>query len=219
MTISFRPLDKWPYADAPTRRGYAYKADYSTIIADLEAELDALDAKDVMLSMMLTRKDIRRDGWPLASARPLHPGVILLVYTQTGELEFACDDNARWQHNLRAISLTLEALRAVDRHGATKRRQQYAGYLAAPNPADYRDPFGPAVSPSDWEAVGSTRTAQEAWDFLSEQSGLPPELMRDDPDALRTGTRLAKKRCHPDTGGSDAQFRRLTAALEALGLT
>lgn len=199
MTISFVTLDKWPYADAPVRKGYAYKADYSTIIADLAAEMDALDASDVVLSMPLTRKDIRRDGWPVAVARPLHPGVILTVYTQVGELEFACDENARWQHNLRAISLTLEALRAVDRHGATKRRQQYAGYLTS----------GPVKAEN-------TFTEQEAWEFLSRQSGQDVEWIRSEPGAYRTAVRLAQMRSHPDTGGSDDLFRQLSAALETL---
>jgi len=203
MTISFLALDKWPYADAPARKGYAYKADYGTIVADLAADLAALDATDITLSMSLTRKDIRRDGWPVAGARPPHPGVILTAYTNAGPLEFACDENARWQHNLRAISLTLEALRAVERHGATKRRQQYAGYLAAPPPPD---------------AIDQQKVKKDAWAFLARQSGFPVAVMQADPKALEAGKRAAQKACHPDGRGSGDMFLRLTAALEALGL-
>jgi hypothetical protein len=51
---------------------------------------------------------------------------------------YATDVCERWEHNVRAIALGLEALRAVDRHGITRRGEQYAGFKALP-------PGGPSV--------------------------------------------------------------------------
>lgn len=46
-------------------------------------------------------------------------------------LVYATDACAFWQHNVRSIALGLEALRAVDRYGISRRGEQYAGYRAA----------------------------------------------------------------------------------------
>jgi hypothetical protein len=45
-----------------------------------------------------------------------------------GRLTFHADMHDVLQHNLRAIGLTLEALRAVDRYGVAQSGQQYAGF-------------------------------------------------------------------------------------------
>jgi hypothetical protein len=47
-----------------------------------------------------------------------------------GRLVYATDVCELWEHNVRAIALGLEALRAVDRHGISQRGQQYAGFRA-----------------------------------------------------------------------------------------
>lgn len=46
-------------------------------------------------------------------------------------LVYATDTCVLWQHNVRSIALGLEALRAVDRYGITKRGEQYAGFTGA----------------------------------------------------------------------------------------
>ncbi len=46
-------------------------------------------------------------------------------------LVYATDVCDFWQHNVRSIALGLEALRAVDRYGISRRGQQYAGFRAA----------------------------------------------------------------------------------------
>jgi len=44
-------------------------------------------------------------------------------------LRNVCDED--WRHNVRSIALGLEALRAVDRYGISRRGEQYAGFRAA----------------------------------------------------------------------------------------
>ncbi len=49
-------------------------------------------------------------------------------------LVYATDACEFWQHNVRSIALGLEALRAVDRYGISRRGEQYAGFRAALTP-------------------------------------------------------------------------------------
>jgi hypothetical protein len=51
----------------------------------------------------------------------------VMATQQKGRMVLATDEYEDWQSNARAIALTLEALRAVDRYGATQGRQ-YAGF-------------------------------------------------------------------------------------------
>lgn len=52
----------------------------------------------------------------------------VMATREHGRAVFATDQYEKWEHNVRAIALTLEALRAVDRYGATQGRQ-YAGFM------------------------------------------------------------------------------------------
>jgi hypothetical protein len=51
----------------------------------------------------------------------------VMATQQQGRMVLATDTHERWEHNVRAIALTLELMRAVDRYGATQGRQ-YAGF-------------------------------------------------------------------------------------------
>lgn len=73
-----------------------------------------------------------------AVAEVLFRGVVVSLDTPSGPLRFATDsyeqrssrDLRSWQANVRAVTLGLEALRAVDRHGITHRAEQYQGWRA-----------------------------------------------------------------------------------------
>ena len=82
----------------------------------------------VVVQMALRENQIRRDGFPRSEARPEHPGVILAFESKFGPLKYATDRFTKWEDNIRAIALGLEALRAVDRYGITKRGEQYSGW-------------------------------------------------------------------------------------------
>ena len=108
----------------------------------------------------------------------------MYVYTQS------------WQHNVRAIVKSLESLRAVERHGATK-GAQYAGSKALP-------PGGGIV-------LGGT-TKDQAANILYEVSGCdvytPPE------EAWRKARALA----HPDRHqGDQTTWDRVESAAKTLG--
>lgn len=138
MTLQyvFRPIPIWP-SPTSNRRYDQFKVSYKRTLEDLEYEILTLHGRNVVFGVGLTERDIRLDGLPRANARDFaHPGVEISFDSDFGRLVYATDQFYDWQGNVRAISLSLTALRAVDRYGVSKRGQQYAGYaqLAAGGP-------------------------------------------------------------------------------------
>lgn len=97
------------------------------------ARLDPLVRRGVAL--------LRRVGNdPATALRRYHPDtggshedfVALQAALDTDKrLVYATDACVLWRHNVRSIALGLEALRAVDRFGISRRGEQYAGFRAA----------------------------------------------------------------------------------------
>lgn len=95
------------------------------------------------------------------------------------------DEHEWWQHNVRAIALGLEALRAVDRYGITQTGQQYKGWRQL--------------------TAGSGITSREAaLELIGRLSGMAgtPEFDGN----LRAAYRQALKAAHPDGGGDTETF-------------
>ncbi len=140
MNVTFRPLPFWPYGDTRDRRSrYAFKAGWSSTIDALEREIRMLRGAEVVIGGRFSERDIRLDGMLRAdAATPSHPGIELsfeaFIAGRRQRLVYATDVFSYWQHNVRAIALGLEALRAVDRYGITRAGEQYAGFLALPDP-------------------------------------------------------------------------------------
>ncbi len=138
--IHVRPITLWPHAETRGRRRAVFSAGWSATVDLLEREVAHLGARRAVLQLAVTEDDIRLDGAIRASARPTHPGAIVSFESRHGPLEYATDVFDRWQDNVRAIALGLEALRKVDRYGIGKRGEQYAGWkqLAAGGPSPER---------------------------------------------------------------------------------
>lgn len=130
MRATFRALPVWPYPVTAERRSrWTFKASWSETLSLLEYEIDRLSGHTIVIGAGFRTGDIRLDGMPRADARePSHPGIEISFDSIHGRLTYSTDVCERWQHNVRAIALGLEALRAVDRHGISKRGQQYAGF-------------------------------------------------------------------------------------------
>lgn len=139
------PIEQWPGEQTKNRqrhrfnvestgpyRGRRHGVDWGGTVSLLARELAHLKAKDVLLQMAVTDRDIRNDGWIRANASPTHPGVILTFESKYGPLSYPCDTFTDWQANVRAIALALEALRKVDRYGVTRRGEQYTGWGKLP---------------------------------------------------------------------------------------
>lgn len=200
MMATYRPL-VWagPRTPADQRRSrYQFKAGWSNTLDLLDRELAQLDASEVVIEADFREQDLRVDGMPRANARqPEFPGVkISFNAPGIGRVEYGTDTYELWQHNVRAIALSLEALRAVDRYGTTTGRQQYTGF----------------------KAIGATPavaklTAAVARDTLLALVG---EVDGDNTD--RALYRRAVKVAHPDHGGTRAAWDQLQAIKAVLGV-
>lgn len=129
MYITFRPLDVWPHKPTSPRQYPRFKTSYPRTLALLEREVRELGGRDVTMGVGLSESDIRLDGQPRANARSYsHPGVEISFDSRDhGRLAYATDQFTDWQSNVRAIALSLESLRAVERYGVSKGRQ-YTGF-------------------------------------------------------------------------------------------
>lgn len=150
MTISAHPL-QWPVGWKRTAAGHRQVARFSTkarsrtsqqlSIADgvgrVLEELDrmGLSRNDVVIS---TNVETRLDGLPRSDrSEPGDSGVA--VYWQTrkgGNKVMAIDHYTRVADNLAAVAATLEAMRAIERHGgAAILERAFTGFAALPAPS------------------------------------------------------------------------------------
>lgn len=186
-TYTVRPIITWPGKPTPSyaRKRDTFKAGWSQTINLLERELRNLNAKQIVLEMNVRERDIRNDGMIRADARPSLPGVILRFTGKHGPMTMPCDRFTDWQANVRAIALSLEALRKVDRYGVTQTGEQYRGWKALTEVVD------------DVDAAAQ---------FLGKLAMVLPIVVKNDAAAFQIAYRSASKAAHPDTGGSHEQF-------------
>jgi len=215
MKATFRPL-RWtePSTPADQRRSrWAFKAGWQSTLTLLGRELDYLDATDFVIEADFTEADLRLDGMPRANARqPVHPGVRVAFGSKFGPLIYSTDSCEFWQHNVRSIALGLEALRAVDRYGVTKRGEQYTGWKAigsGPTPMPGSAPMTRTQALLTIAHLSADLPGHfDADRDLARYSAKPLEVDRDYRHALRF--------THPDHGGSPVAFQLLQDAKRVL---
>lgn len=201
----FRPIQQWPGENTRNRRTSNFSASWSATLSLLDRELCQLGAQNVVIQVAVTEGEIRNDGYPRANARPVHPGVIVSLDSAYGPLSYPCDTFTSWQDNLRAVALALEALRAVDRYGVTKRGEQYTGWKQLPSGTP----------------MPAAMTREQAAAYIAEYAD-PTAAIPGMEQALLAGRmveasyKAAAKNLHPDRGGSTETFQRLQEAKRVL---
>lgn len=164
-----------------------FKTTFGVARDTLVKEIRLLKAREgsVVLS---TNIPLRRDGLPYADARaPEDPGVAVYFTDAKGrQVAIGCDRWDRVADNIHAISLTIGALRGLDRWGTSQMVEAaFSGFAALPD-----RPVG-----RPWTVV------------LGSMPG-------DHPDVVRLAyARLARER-HPDRGGSEEAMQELNAAMD-----
>ncbi|GMG89617.1 hypothetical protein Cmtc_08370 [Cupriavidus sp. TKC] len=143
---------------------------------------------DIVISTNITT---RLDGLPRSDQKaPEDPGVAVYWETKKGERRvMAIDQYRRVADNLAAIAATLEALRAIERHGGAQILDRaFTGFTALPSPS-------PAALRTWREVIGVS----------------PAER---DIAAVRAAYRRRAQAAHPDRpGGSHDEMAQLTAAM------
>jgi hypothetical protein len=137
MRYEIRALGPWVGRVTADRSSASrFRAAWDDTLKLLAFEADMLGATYLILQVDADPSDIRRDGMLRARARVGFPGVKVSIGSVYGPLEYATDAYEDWRANIRAIALSLVALRAVDRHGVSKRGEQYRGWTALEGGAD-----------------------------------------------------------------------------------
>ncbi len=195
MKYATKPITDRTWIGTKPKIPSRFDATWSKTVALLKREIDLLGADEFVIEMDINAADLKLDGELRSNAKPATPAVVVSFESDHGALTYRCDrfytnyydQGPEWQHNVRAIALTLESLRSVDRYGATETGQQYAGFKALG--------AGRAMP-------ASHMTKTEACNLFSRLSGVeitPGESEQ----SLRARHRSARAAAHPDRNDGD----------------
>lgn len=176
--------DGWDRTKPWRRQSGKFASNFGKARDFVVSEVKRLGGRYVVISSNIP---LRQDGLPYAQSRePSDPGIA--VYFQKGDKQmvFACDQYDRAWKNLQAIGKTIEAVRGIERWGASDMMERALSAFEALPP------------PRDWRSIllfGRNEGVSEA-------------------DIRERYRELAATR-HPDSGGSNDAMAELNAARDA----
>jgi hypothetical protein len=156
MAVESYPL-YWP--DGWKRNNYHYGSAFRQTLGRardyLLKQVSMLGGTKVILS---TNVPVRLDGLPYANSRePDDPGVAIYFDYKRHPMSFACDQYRLVRDNIYAIGLTINALRGIERWGASDMMERaFKGFTALP-PAGWRSILGVGFGCSLEEAENAFR--------------------------------------------------------------
>lgn len=226
--ILARPLSDFPVPETPERRNARFvqhgkqrwdgswqaarPTPYTQTEQELDRELHRIGVTDAVLELDVRPEDFRLDGRIRAGASPRTPRVVLsFEHPAQGPIRMPCDTFSHWVDNVRAIRLALEALRAVDRYGVTRKAEQYRGWTALPAESS----AGLNVSAAARVLVAYD-PATAALD--SKGAALAAERLLASVGVARKALRAAALATHPDAGGATERFQDVQAARTTLAV-
>lgn len=195
VAIMFRPLTQWPAGRSSARRRSQFKCSYDRAMRKLREEMSRISVYRVVLMVDLNESDIRMDGLPRGDRQPRSSRVAVAYTRDKRDFIIRADQYGEWTHNLYAIGMTLEALRAVDRWGVTSGGEQYLGFAALP--------------------AGEFGSVDDAAALLVTVGGGNTDDVIASSDNLTKAYRRAAMVAHPDRpNGNAQQFERVTRAMQ-----
>lgn len=179
---------QWPISRPRTQRREraVFKVIMGRSIRDIQDEVRMLGGRSLVIS---TNMPLRMDGMPTSARRLIaDPGAAAYFVYKGRAVCFACDRWDSLEGNLRAISLTINALRGIARWGTGDMvAAAFTGFAALPSPEQFNTPHGIL-------GVEANATAAE----------------------IEYAYRRLAQQMHPDKGGSDAGMARINAARDAM---
>jgi hypothetical protein len=180
MSARAYPL-QWPKAwpkTEPSKResGQQFKQTLAAALAGLREEIRRLGGKNLVLS----------SNYTLGNEHPKEQGVVAYFEYEGKPIAIPCDRWAKLEANVRAIALTVEAMRGIERWGAKHMIvAMFTGFRALHD-----------------------RTTEDPWKILGVNENATEKQIL---DAYREKAKTA----HPDRGGSSADFNRVNEAKDA----
>lgn len=136
--------DGWKRTESSNRGTPRFKGTFGSTRDGLLEEIRRFGGTMVVLS---TNVPLRNDGLPYANARqPDDPGVAVYFQRKGKPVSLACDKWKTVGENIRALQLTLEAMRGIDRWGSSELMERtFTGFTALPAPE--------SSSMRSWESI------------------------------------------------------------------
>ena len=189
--IAANPLQwpaHWPRTSTPSRHP-AMTRDFTRNRDEVIRQLDMLGARELVISSNLRT---RLDGFPLAKQREPEDSGVAVYFTLDGTQQcIPCDKWDTTAQNLRAVALTIEALRGIERWGAKEMvNAAFRGFKALPA-----------------EAIVTPFTAKPWHEVLEVAPTASPET-------IKAAYRAQVKKHHPDHGGDEANLVAVRRAYE-----
>lgn len=153
-----------------------FKVQYFARVRDeLIREIELLRGTNIVLSSNLT---LRRDGLPMANQRQPDDKGVAVYFTRSGkQVAMACDRWDKVGDNIRALQLSIAAIRGIERWGCSEfMERSFTGFDALPE-----------ARQRDW------------WEVLGVEQGSSSET-------VRARYRQLARRAHPDTNGGDGTW-------------
>jgi hypothetical protein len=167
----------WPKTD-PKKREASHRFKNVTLtgaLSGLRTEVGRLGGKDLVLS----------SNYTLGNTTPKECGVVAYFAYEERQVAIPCDRWDKIEGNIRAIALTIEAMRGMERWGAKSMiTAMFSGFAAL-----------------------SERTGKSCWELL----GLKPEPLPTEKEVM-AAYRAKSRTAHPDGGGSSEAFNELARA-------
>lgn len=182
MSAEAYPL-YWPEGWKRTRNPEPsrFKTGFGAARVKLSSEIQRMGGTGVIIS---TNVPLRNDGMPRASApEPKDSGFAVYFRYKGKDMVFACDKFRYSRENIYAIATTIDALRGIERWGASDMTERaFSGFKALAAQNDRR-----------W------------WDVLE----VRPDATR---DAIEANFKRLLRDKHPDAGGSHEAMAELNIA-------
>lgn len=192
--ITAYPLS-WPQGQPRTPAHRVQKSRFTSAVKtqdyiqkELVNEVRLLGGSGLIIS---TNIELRNDGLPYANRRPVRDAGVAVYFKRKGKDQcFACDSWATVAENMRAICLTISALRGIDRWGCGDALDRaFVGFAALPAPGGH--------SKRNW------------WTVL----GVSSDASAIEAEAAYKGLARAH---HPDNGGDPAVMSEVNEARAAM---
>ena len=152
----------------------------------LQAELDRLGARDVMLS---TSVELNLSGKPRGDrARPVDTGAACYFKLRGRDTVLACDKWTRVEDNIVAIAKHVEALRGQERWGVGSVEQAFTGYqaLAAPIAKRHWTAVLGVAADASRDAINAAYREKARAAATDQQALMDANIARDEALAART---------------------------------